>query len=71
MAEMESALAMTYLWIKAAHIIFVIFPMAGLFLLPRFFLYHQEAPPGSPEAALAVNPQIDRAGAFQPPVRTA
>ena len=54
MAEMESALAMTYLWIKAAHIIFVIFWMAGLFMLPRFFVYHQEAPAGSPEEALWV-----------------
>jgi len=30
------------LYIKAAHIIFVIFWMAGLFMLPRFFVYHQE-----------------------------
>ena len=41
---------MTYLWLKAGHIIFVIFWMAGLFMLPRFFVYHQEANPGSPEA---------------------
>ena len=40
---------MTYLWLKAGHIIFVIFWMAGLFMLPRFFVYHQEAAPGSPE----------------------
>ncbi len=39
---------MTYLWLKAGHIIFVIFWMAGLFMLPRFFVYHQEdGPPGS------------------------
>ncbi len=42
---------MTYLWLKAGHIIFVIFWMAGLFMLPRFFVYHQEAAPGSAEAA--------------------
>jgi protoporphyrinogen IX oxidase len=42
---------MTYLWLKAAHIIFVIFWMAGLFMLPRFFVYHQEAVEGSAEAA--------------------
>ena len=42
---------MTYLWIKAGHIIFVIFWMAGLFMLPRFFVYHQEAEAGSVEAA--------------------
>ena len=45
-------LQMTYLWLKAGHIIFVIFWMAGLFMLPRYFVYHQEATPGSPEEAL-------------------
>jgi len=45
-------LSMTYLWLKAGHIIFVIFWMAGLFMLPRYFVYHQEATPGSPEEAL-------------------
>ena len=39
---------MTYFWLKAGHLIFVIFWMAGLFMLPRFFVYHQEdGPPGS------------------------
>ena len=46
---------MTYLWLKAGHIIFVIFWMAGLFMLPRFFVYHQEAAPDSPENALWIN----------------
>lgn len=41
-----------YLWIKAAHIIFVIFWMAGLFMLPRFLAYHQESDPQSPENAV-------------------
>ena len=45
-------LQMTYLWLKAGHIIFVIFWMAGMFMLPRYFVYHQEAAPGSPEEAL-------------------
>ena len=49
---MAWVLAMTYLWLKAGHIIFVIFWMAGLFMLPRFFVYHQEAAPGSPENAV-------------------
>lgn len=40
-----------YLWVKAAHIIFVIFWMAGLFMMPRFFVYHQESAPGSEEEA--------------------
>lgn len=35
-------LAMLYLWLKAGHVIFVIFWMAGLFMLPRYFVYHQE-----------------------------
>jgi protoporphyrinogen IX oxidase len=43
---------MIYLWLKAAHLIFVVFWMAGLFMLPRFFVYHQEAAPDSPENAL-------------------
>ncbi len=37
------ALAGAYLWIVAAHVIFVIFWMAGLFMLPRYLVYHQEA----------------------------
>ena len=42
-------LSLTYLWIKAGHIIFVIFWVAGLFLLPRYYVYHQESTPGSQE----------------------
>jgi protoporphyrinogen IX oxidase len=38
-----------YFWIKSAHLIFVIFWMAGLFMLPRFFVYHQECDVGSAE----------------------
>ena len=30
-------LGAAYLWVKAAHVIFVIFLMAGLFMMPRFF----------------------------------
>ncbi len=52
---MQDVLSMTYLWLKAGHIIFVIFWMAGLFMLPRFFVYHQEAEEGSAEAALWVD----------------
>jgi protoporphyrinogen IX oxidase len=42
-------LGAAYLWVKAAHLIFVIFLMAGLFMMPRFFVYHQETAPGSDE----------------------
>lgn len=33
----------SYLWVKAAHVVFMIFWMAGMFALPRFLVYHQEA----------------------------
>jgi putative membrane protein len=52
---MQQVLAMTYLWLKAGHIIFVIFWMAGLFMLPRYFVYHQECEPGSPENAVWID----------------
>ena len=39
--------ATAYLWIKALHIISVIAWMAGLFYLPRLFIYHVDAKPGS------------------------
>ena len=48
---MAEYLSVLYFWLKSAHIIFVIFWMAGLFMLPRYFVYHQEAAPGSPEEA--------------------
>ena len=34
---------MTYLWLKALHIIFMVTWFAGLFYLPRLFIYHAEA----------------------------
>lgn len=40
-----------YPWLKAGHVIFVIFWMAGLFMLPRYYVYHQEAEAGSAEEA--------------------
>ena len=45
-------LTLLYPWIKAAHLIFVIFWMAGLFMLPRFLVYHQEAALGSTDDKL-------------------
>ena len=47
---MTETLAVLYYWLKSAHIIFVIFWMAGLFMLPRFLVYHQECAHGSEEA---------------------
>jgi protoporphyrinogen IX oxidase len=46
-----AALTLTYAWLKAGHVIFVIFWIAGLFMLPRFYVYHQEAAVGSDEEA--------------------
>ncbi|KTW10937.1 CopD family protein [Sphingomonas sanguinis] len=40
---MIGLLGAAYEWVKAAHIIFVIFWMAGLFMMPRYLVYHQEA----------------------------
>ena len=44
-------LGAAYPWVKAAHLIFVMFWIAGLFMLPRFYVYHQESAPGSREDA--------------------
>jgi len=38
------------LWLKAAHIISVIAFMAGMLYLPRLFVYHADAPKGSPQS---------------------
>lgn len=43
-------LGSAYPWVKAAHVVFVIFWMAGMFMLPRYLVYHQEAGVGTPEA---------------------
>ena len=36
-----------YLWLKAIHIIFVIAWMAGMFYLPRLYVYHCQVTPNS------------------------
>ncbi len=62
-------LGAAYPWVKAAHLIFVIFWIAGLFMLPRFYVYHQESAAGSAEdqawierearlAAIILNPAM-------------
>jgi putative membrane protein len=38
------------LWIKALHIVAVISWMAGMLYLPRLFVYHASAAPGSPQS---------------------
>lgn len=49
MSEYVGFLGAAYPWVKAAHVTFVIFWMAGLFLLPRFYVYHHATTPGSAE----------------------
>jgi putative membrane protein len=49
---MQEFLAMTYLWLKAGHVIFMVFWMAGLFMLPRQMIYMSGTAPGSAEEAL-------------------
>ena len=39
-----------YLWIKALHVIAIIAWMAALLYLPRLFVYHAGAAPGSPQS---------------------
>jgi protoporphyrinogen IX oxidase len=39
-----------YPWLKAFHVIAVISWMAGMLYLPRLFVYHCEAPVGSPQS---------------------
>jgi protoporphyrinogen IX oxidase len=39
-----------YNWIKAFHIIAIIAWIAGMLYLPRLFVYHCEAPAGSPQS---------------------
>jgi putative membrane protein len=49
---MQDVLVLMYPWLKAGHIIFVIFWMAGLFMLPRQLVYMHATAPGSPEEVL-------------------
>ena len=39
-----------YAWLKALHLIAVIAWMAGMLYLPRLFVYHCDAPAGSPQS---------------------
>jgi len=49
---MTGWLGAAYPWVKSAHVIFVIFWIAGLFMLPRFYIYHRVVAPGTAEDAL-------------------
>ena len=40
------------LWVKALHIVFMVTWFAGLFYLPRLFVYHANVAPGSEQSEL-------------------
>ena len=42
------------LWIKALHVVFVVSWFAGLFYLPRLFVYHAQATDGTTRATFEV-----------------
>ena len=45
---MTGFLGEAYLWVKSVHVMAVIAWMAGMLYLPRLFVYHCDAPAGSP-----------------------
>jgi len=47
---MGDVLNAIYPWTKAFHIVAVIAWMAGMFYLPRLYVYHCEVAPGTPES---------------------
>ena len=47
---MVGFLGESYLWVKALHIISVIAWMAGMLYLPRLYVYHCDAEPGSAQS---------------------
>lgn len=49
LADWQGFLGASYLWVKAAHVTFAIFWIAGLFIVPRYYIHHQQATPGSAE----------------------
>jgi putative membrane protein len=49
LTDLTGFVGLAYPWVKAAHVTFVIFWIAGLILLPRFYVYHHETALGSPE----------------------
>ena len=49
LSQYQGFLGPAYLWVKAAHVTFVIFWIAGLFIVPRYYIHHQATTPGSAE----------------------
>lgn len=48
---MQDTVLAIYPWLTAGHVIFMVFWLAGLFMLPRQCIYMLDAAPGSPEEA--------------------
>lgn len=48
---MQNAILAIYPWLTAGHVIFMVFWLAGLFMLPRQCIYILDADPGSEEEA--------------------
>jgi len=49
LADHAGFLGSAYPWVKAGHVTFVIFWIAGLFIVPRYYIHHQATTPGSAE----------------------
>jgi putative membrane protein len=49
LSQYSGFLGAAYPWVKAAHVTFVIFWIAGLFIVPRYYIHHQATTPGSAE----------------------
>ena len=49
LSQYQGFLGAAYPWVKAGHITFVIFWIAGLFIVPRYYIHHQATAPGSAE----------------------
>lgn len=52
MAALQSELLGYYLWLKAIHLVAMVAWMAGMFYLPRLFVYHATVPVGSARSEL-------------------
>jgi len=49
LSDYAGFLGVAYPWVKAGHVTFVIFWIAGLFIVPRYYIHHQATTPGSAE----------------------
>ena len=45
--DFQGFLGAAYPWVKAAHVTFAIFWIAGLFIVPRYYIHHQATTPAA------------------------